>query len=151
MANYEAFLKVAGLEGESCDHKHPREIELLSFSFGAMGDIEMPGRGALPNPKGMEFLELQVTKYFDRTTPSLLVWNCTNMRLNIVLSVRRVGEEHDFLTVTLSDAVVTCCSVTKTLDGPPTDQVSFRYQKIEIAYVEKGAGRVAGGNLLWGL
>ena len=34
MAAVDYFLKIDGIEGESADSKHPKEIQVLSFSFG---------------------------------------------------------------------------------------------------------------------
>ena len=35
MAAVDYFLKIDGIQGESEDAKHPKEIQVLSFSFGA--------------------------------------------------------------------------------------------------------------------
>ncbi len=36
MAAFDAFLKIKGIDGESTDKALPNQIELLSFSWGAM-------------------------------------------------------------------------------------------------------------------
>src|SRR6266568_1136977 len=40
------FLKLAGIKGESLDHKHKDEIEVLSFSFGISQTHAAGGGGA---------------------------------------------------------------------------------------------------------
>ena len=40
---FDAFLKVDGITGESTDHKHKGEIEVLSFSWGIKQNIASSG------------------------------------------------------------------------------------------------------------
>ena len=46
MAN-DYFLKIDGIEGESADHKHKGEIDIMSYSMGATqtGTFSMGGGG----------------------------------------------------------------------------------------------------------
>ena len=52
MANADMFLKLTKIKGESLDAKHPGEIEVLSWSFGAFAGGYCPSRQRIGNRQG---------------------------------------------------------------------------------------------------
>jgi type VI secretion system secreted protein Hcp len=70
MAQVDMFLKLDGIDGESHDHKHKGEIEVLSFSFGlsVREAANNPDRGARPT-----FEDLTIVKSIDTTSPKLML------------------------------------------------------------------------------
>jgi type VI secretion system secreted protein Hcp len=131
---FSAYLKLAGIEGESTDVDHRREIELLSFTFGARHlDFQSVGR--------TEISELQVSKPVDCASPKLLVACFKGEPLaSGVLSVRS-GSGRDFFSVRLSNILVTSWQVNGDASSDPwypAEAVTFSYQKLELDYILPG-------------
>ena len=99
------FLKVDGIEGESLDAAHPKEIVALSFGWSAANTVASPGGGGGGAGK-VQFRDLSVVKPVDKASPKLML---PSPRLGIsdsVLAVRR-ATAGDFMVLTLTDCVVT--------------------------------------------
>lgn len=151
---FDAFLKIDGIEGESQDSKHKQEIELLSYSFGA----DQPASSSVGGGGGagrVNMHDLTVLKSVDKASPRLFVACATGQHIkSAVLTVRKAGgDQQDYITVTLSDLLVSSAQNTgqpKGTDGLPTEQVALNFSKINFEYKEQGAdgslkGTVAGG------
>jgi type VI secretion system secreted protein Hcp len=151
---FDAFLKIDGIEGESPDSKHGKEIQLLSFSFGA----DQPTSGHTGGGSGagkVNMHDLSIVKQVDKASPKLLVACCTGQAIkSAVLTARKAGgDQQDYMVVTLSDVVVsnhTTAGQAAGTDGLPNEQVSLNFTKINFEYKEQGAdgslkGTVAGG------
>jgi type VI secretion system secreted protein Hcp len=137
MADY--FLKVDGIEGESTDAKHKGEIDVVAFSWGV-------GRagGATTGSGGGEgkpvFDDLLVVARTSKASPHLWLAcaNATHIK-TAILTARKAGKPpQEFLTIVLSDIVVTSYEVDGSDDEPPLDQVSFSYGKVETRYTPTG-------------
>lgn len=151
---FDAFLKIDGIEGESPDSKHSKEIQLLSFSFGA----DQPGSSNTGGGAGtgkVNMHDLSVLKNVDKASPKLLVACATGQHIkSAVLTSRKAGgDQQDYMVVTLSDIIVSSVQASgqaNGTDGLPTEQVSLNFSKINFEYKEQGAdgslkGTVAGG------
>ena len=151
---FDAFLKIDGIEGESPDSKHGKEIQLLSFTFGA----EQTGSSAVGGGSGVgkvNMRDLRVVKHVDKASPRLLVACCTGQHIkSAVLTVRKAGgEQHDYMIVTLSDVLISGVDTAGQpggSDGLPTESLGINFSKINFEYKEQGAdgsmkGAVAGG------
>jgi len=150
---FDAFLKIDGIEGESQDSKHGKEIELLSFSFGA----DQPASSATGGGAGtgkVNMHDLTVLKNVDKSTPKLLVACSTGQHIkSAALTTRKAGTDpQDYLIVTMSDVVVSSVHVSGQphSDGLPNEQISLNFTKINVEYKEQGAdgtlkGTVQGG------
>jgi type VI secretion system secreted protein Hcp len=151
--SFDAFLKIDGIEGESPDSKHSKEIQLLSYSFGA----DQPASSSVGGGAGtgkVNMHDLTVLKHVDKSSPRLLVACCTGQHIkSAVLTVRKAGgDQQDYMTVTLSDVVVSSHhnSGQPGGDSLPTEQIALNFSKINYEYKEQGAdgtlkGTVAGG------
>jgi type VI secretion system secreted protein Hcp len=152
--SFDAFLKIDTIEGESPDSKHGKEIQLLSYSFGA----DQPASSAVGGGAGtgkVNMHDLTVLKHVDKASPKLLVACCTGQHIkSAVLTVRKAGtDQQDYMIVTLSDVLVSSHQNTGQPSGTdllPTEQISLNFSKINFEYKEQGAdgtlkGTVAGG------
>jgi type VI secretion system secreted protein Hcp len=151
---FDAFLKVDGIEGESPDSKHSKEIQLLSFSFGADQPASSSSGGGAGTGK-VNMHDLSVLKQVDKASPKLLVACATGQHIaSAVLTARKAGgDQQDYMTVTLSDVVISSVQASGQAaggDGAPSEQVSLNFTKINFEYKEQGKdgslkGTVAGG------
>src|SRR5206468_3363317 len=129
-AQYNMFLQVAGIPGESVTASHPNTIEPTGFSVGASNTF---------TSCSADFADLSVSKSLDKTSP-LLMLNCANGNTfptnGIVLYVQRVinGSSRDFYVIKLSNARISSVNNGGTVSGLPTETVTFRFTHVEIDY-----------------
>jgi type VI secretion system secreted protein Hcp len=152
--SFDAFLKIDGHDGESQDSKHKNEIEVLSYSFGG----QQPASSGVGGGSGVGRVnidDLAIVKHVDKSSPLLFVSLATGKHIpKAVLTVRKAGgDQQDFMTVTLSDLIVSSLHNTGQptgTDGLPTEQMTLNFSKINWEYKEQGAdgslkGTVQGG------
>jgi len=131
------FLKLDGIEGESQDSKHEKEIEIGSFSFGATqtGSFASMGGGGAGKVSMQDF---HFTIPTQKASPKLLV-NCANGHHipKGVLTCRKAGkEQQEFLKYTFTDLLVSSFQTGGSSDVP-MDQVSLNFAQIEVEYKEQ--------------
>src|SRR5215475_13562619 len=73
---YDAFLKLDGIKGESQDHKHKGEIDVMSFSFGAQ-QVGAQATGGGGGSGKVSFQDFHIVKKVDAASP-LLMLNCAS-------------------------------------------------------------------------
>jgi type VI protein secretion system component Hcp len=66
----DTFLKLNGIDGESVDKSHPKEIEVLAWNWSASTSVSISG-GMLTAGE-LSFNDLSVTKTVDKASPKLL-------------------------------------------------------------------------------
>ena len=112
------FLKLDGIEGESTDARHAKEIDVTAWSLGVTnaGSGHAGGGGGAGRPK---VTDLAVSKLLDRASPALML---------AVASGRHVR----------SGVLVTACRLTDTADPDrPVENVSLAFGKIHVAYTQQ--------------
>ena len=129
------FLKIDGIEGESADKAHAKEIELLSFSWG----LSQAGAGALGGGGGAgkaAFQDFVFVARVSKASPKLFLTCASGQHVkSVVLSCRRSGgAQLEFLKIKLSDVLVTSYQVGGSSPEEPLDQVSLNFAKIEVEY-----------------
>jgi type VI secretion system secreted protein Hcp len=133
MADY--FLKVDGIPGESADAKHKGEIDVLAFSWGVSqtGD---PAVGSGGGAGKAVFDDLLVVARTSKASPLLWLACASGTHIKTaVLTCRRSGKSAmEFLTITMSEVVVSSYELDSSDDGPPLDQIGLAYAKIETQY-----------------
>lgn len=85
------FLKIPGVDGESKDKVHTKEIDILAWSWGLSnsGSAHMGG-GAGAGKVNVQ--DVSFTKYVDSASPKLVLACCTGGHYNDVsLTVRKAG------------------------------------------------------------
>jgi type VI secretion system secreted protein Hcp len=105
------FLRIDGIEGESLDAAHPKEIVALSFAWGAAQAGGGTAGGAGGGAGKVQFRELSVVKPVDKASPRLLMACASGQHIRqCVLSARRAVGSGDVLSVRLTDCVIASIS-----------------------------------------
>ena len=139
------FLKIDGVSGESNDTAHAGEIDVLAWSFGEAnsGSTHM-GSGAATGKVNVQ--DLSVTKYTDKSSPSLLLACCTGKHhRSAKLTVRKAGERPiEFLVLKMTDLIVTSVS-TGGSGGEDrlTENITLDFAKFEFSYTPQKADGTA--------
>ncbi|NNF00948.1 MAG: type VI secretion system tube protein Hcp [Pyrinomonadaceae bacterium] len=136
MAQSDFFLKIEGVEGESSDDKHKKEIDVLSWSWGETnaGSQHFGGGGGAGKVSMQDFNF--VTK-FNKASPKLMLACATGEHIpSAVLTCRKAGgKQEEFFIIKFTDLLISSYQ-TGGSDGDlvPMDQISFNYTKIEFDY-----------------
>jgi type VI secretion system secreted protein Hcp len=140
---YNLFLCVDGIPGESIGTNHMSDIDATAFSVGVTMTID-PVTG---EPAGRaDFADLAVTKFVDKASP-LLMLNCAQGTLipNVTLFAQSTSPTPlDYYKVALGNVRVTGVNTGGTANGKPTETVTFYYDTIEITYTPRNADGSAG-------
>jgi|SRR4051794_29088484 len=149
----DAFLKIDGIEGESQDNKHGKEIEILSYSFAATqtGTSAMGG-GAGAGKVSMQ--DIHFTHTIDKASPKLMLACCTGDHIkSAIFTARKAGgSQMEYLIMTLSDVLVSSVSMAGhgNDNNKPTEQFSLNFSKIQYDYKEQKADGSLGGTVAMG-
>lgn len=134
MAAVDYFLKLDGIKGESPDHKHKDEIQLLSFSWGVsqMGTSSVGGGAGAGRAALQDF---SFTHTYDFASPNLFLWCASGTPIKEgVLVARKAGkDQQEYLTVTMKDIHVTNVT-TSGGDGVPIETVTLQFREIAQEY-----------------
>ncbi|CAM5790835.1 Hcp family type VI secretion system effector [Ottowia pentelensis] len=140
------FLKISGVEGESADDKHKKEIDVLAWDWGATqsGTTHIgTGGGSGKVSAG----DLSVTKYVDSASHALLLACCNGEHYNeAVLVVRKAGKEAvEYVKITMSTVLVSSVHTGGAKDEERlTERVSLNFAKIKFEYTPQNADGSAG-------
>ena len=136
MAAIDYFLKIDGIAGESLDSKHKGEIDVESWSWGESNPVPHSAGGGAAGKVQMQ--DLQVTANLSKASPQLMLACATGKHFkSAVLTGRRSGAaQHEFLTFSLSDVLVTAYQTGGSEAALPVDAVSLNFAKIQIEYKE---------------
>lgn len=101
------FLKLEGVDGESKDDSHKKEIDVLSWSWGA----SQSGTGHVGGGSGagkVNVQDLSVTKYVDASSHLLLLDCCNGQHIKKgTLVVRKAGATPlEYIKLTMEDIIV---------------------------------------------
>src|SRR3990172_7048076 len=144
-AAVDMFLKIEGVEGESTDKTHGKEIDVLSWSWGASqsGSTAMGGAGA----GKVVMQDFHFTKSVDKSSPKLFEALATGKHLKDATFVIRKagGEPHEYLKFTFTDALISSYSTGGSSgEDRPTESISLNFAQIKMSYVEQDASGRAG-------
>jgi type VI secretion system secreted protein Hcp len=135
------FLKIEGIEGESSDDKHKKEIDVLSWSWGASqsGTSHMGGGGGSGKVAVQDF---SFTKYIDSSSHKLLLACCDGEHIKeAVFVVRKAGKEPlEYLKLTLNNIIVSHIG-TGGSGGEDrlTENVTLNFSKFKFEYTPQKA------------
>jgi type VI secretion system secreted protein Hcp len=135
MAVVDYFLKIDGIDGESRDAIHKGEIEVESYSFG-LSNTGRAGAAAGGGGAGkVAFQDFHFTSVVSKASPNLMLACAAGRHIkSATLTCRRAGEaELEFMTLKLSDVLVSSFEDGGSIDGTPKDQVTLNFAKVEFA------------------
>ncbi|HVF91054.1 MAG TPA: type VI secretion system tube protein Hcp [Blastocatellia bacterium] len=142
------FLKIKGIEGESQDNKHPKEIQLESWSFGETqtGSFSYGGGGGAGKVQMQDFHFVMKS---NKASPKLFQACATGEHIGeAILTARKAGtDQQDFVKWTFSDLLISSYQTggQSHSDDIPMDSISFNFAKVEIEYKEQDAKGQLGG------
>ena len=136
----EGFLTIDGIKGESTDSKHAGAIDIQSFSFGVTNSGSTAIGGGAGAGKA-SFSSFKFNKLYDSSSPALFEGTATGEHFkSATFAFRRTGGENpaEFLTVKLTDVLVTSYQQGGTKEPPLLEAVALDASKIEIEYRPQG-------------
>lgn len=135
------FLYLNGIEGESQDAAHAKEIDVLAWSWGASqsGNTQL-GAGGGSGKTAVE--DLYFTHYVDCATHDLWqrVFNGKHVKEG-TLTVRKAGGlPLDYFIIKMTDIVVTSIDAGGSVgEERLTENVTLNFSQVEIDYVPQKA------------
>ena len=138
------FLELDGIKGESKDHKHKDQIDVLSWSWGMSqsGTAHMGG-GAGAGKVAVQ--DLNFTHYIDKSSPTLMLHCCNGKHIKKAkLFVRKAGEKPlEYLTIEMEDLLVSHVSTGGSHgEDRLTENVTLNFAKVKAEYQEQTAERL---------
>jgi type VI secretion system secreted protein Hcp len=129
------FAKIGDIKGESLDAKHKGEIEVLSWSWGVNNAGSM-GVGSGGGTGKASFSDLTFQHEMDKASPVLMLACSTGKHYpEATFTARKSGgEQQEYLTVKLSDVIVTGVSVGHGNGSVPSESISLQFAKVELEY-----------------
>ncbi len=149
------FLKFEGIEGESMDSTHAKTIDVLAWSWGLSqsGTTHM-GMGA--GAGKASFQDLSITKYIDRSSPTLMQHVAGGKHIEKAkLIVRKAGGDPlEYYVIDMRDIMIT--SVATGGSGGEdrlTENVSINFADFKVIYTpqNKDGSGAAAVNFGWGI
>jgi len=132
------FLKIDGIEGDARDSKHRGEIEILSFSWGAVHTGSNTGGGGAGKTVPQDF---SIMKALDKATPKLFERMCEGSHIpevNVSVGSASVkGEQVEFLKIKLSDVLISSYSTGGSGGAIPTETLSFNFRGVDISTADR--------------
>lgn len=102
------FIKIKGIDGESKDDKHTKEIDVLAWSWGMSqnGSFHVGGGGGSGK---VSVQDLSITKYIDSASNKLMLACCTGEHIDeATLYVRKAGKDAlEYIVIKLEQVMVT--------------------------------------------
>ena len=148
MAQFDAFLKIDGIDGESADAKHKGEIDILSWTWGETnsGTMHQGGGGGAGK---VSVQDIHFTHQMSKASPKLFEACAAGQHIKkAVLVCRKAGtDQQPYLTFTFTDLLVSSYQTGGHGEGSviPTESVTLNFAKIEMEYKEqKDDGTLAG-------
>lgn len=136
------FLKIDGIKGESADKAHRGEIEITSWSLGAVREASGPGARAAAKPC---VSDMNFTKRVDIASPLLLANAVTGLVIpKATLVGRKAGTtQQEYLKVEMKDVLVTSVSSGGSSGTEPVEQFSLSFANLNLSYsVPDDTGRL---------
>jgi len=167
MAQYDYFIKIDQIPGESTDEKHKDEIEVLDYRFGMEhGDTGSTSTGGARTGGRIRHEPFVFSKVIDKASPKLLEKACdgTHIPKAVFTAHRATGQKQKYLEVVLTDLIVSSWQTksvpasergVESKDGAGVmlqlEEVALNYATIKFTYTltdhmtGKAAGDVAAG------
>lgn len=132
----DSFLKLDGIEGESQDDRHVGALDVISWGWGSSQSAGPSGGSAGSMTGKMAAQDFHFSATYSKASPQIFLASADGRHIReAVLSTRKRGaRSQDFLTVRMSDVIVTSYQTGAAEGSLPVDQVSLTFSKIEFEY-----------------
>jgi type VI secretion system secreted protein Hcp len=139
------FMKIEGVQGESDDDKHKKEIDVLAWSWGMSNSGSAHVGGGAGSGK-VNVQDISFTKYVDAASPKLMLACCNGTHYDeATLVVRKAGGTNpvEYITIKLTEVLISSIS-TGGSGGEDrlTENVTLNFAKFNLNYTpqdKKGA------------
>src|SRR5690349_10203215 len=147
------FLKLDGVDGESKDKKHTKEIDVLAWSWG-MSNSGSAHVGGGAGAGKVNVQDLSVTKYVDSSSPKLMLACCNGSHYaNALLTVRKAGGTNpvEYIKIKMEEVFITAVS-TGGSGGEDrlTENLSLNFAKVNVDYTPQDAKGAPGTAIPFG-
>jgi type VI secretion system secreted protein Hcp len=151
MAGIDSFLKLDKVTSESTKKGHEKEIDVLSWTWGASNASSLGGGGsglsrgkAVPN-------DFHITHRYDSASPTI-AQKCANgshFDTAVVTCRQAGGDQQEFLKITMSHVIITNVSPAASEGGEIVEAVSMMYNKVKYEYKPMDATGKLGGAIVF--
>ncbi len=150
MAMVDYFLKLDGVEGESQDSKHKGEIEIESFSWGAV-NMGTASHGGGMGAGRVQMQDFNFTMRVNKSSPTLMLMCATGTHIkSAILVCRKAGkDQQEYLKVVFNDLLVSSYQTNGTGAAGviPMDSIALNFSKVEFEYKEQKPDGSLGGTI----
>lgn len=135
------FLKIDGIRGESNDHKHKDEIDVLSWSWG----MSQSGTSHISGGSGagkVNVQDLSITKYIDKSTPNLMLYCASGKHIpEMKMTVRKAGDKAlEYIKITMKDGIISSVNPGGSgHDDRLVENVSLNFAHVKVEYTPQKA------------
>jgi type VI secretion system secreted protein Hcp len=141
MAAVDYFLKIKGIDGESTDKSHGKEIDILSWSWGASnaGSHSSGGGGGAGK---VSFQDFSFAMRVNKASPKLLLACASGDHIpEALLTCRKAGKtQQEYLKIKFSEIHITSFQTGGSQgDVVPIDSISISFGKMEYEYYPQKA------------
>jgi type VI secretion system secreted protein Hcp len=145
----DAFIKIDDLVGDSTDDKHPKEIEVLSWSWG-MSQLGSTHSGTGGGSGKVSVQDLSFVKKIDSSSPNLIQMCCSGKHFTSgLLTVRKAGGKTpvEYLKIKLEDMIVSNYSTGGSGEGHEVihENITLNFAKFTVIYTPQDKAGTAMG------
>ncbi|MFT3925130.1 MAG: type VI secretion system tube protein TssD [Myxococcales bacterium] len=148
------FIKITSsegdVEGESVDSQHGGEIEVLSWAWG-MSQSGSTHSGSGGGSGKVNVNDLSITKYIDKSTPTLMKICCNGTHLpEALLTIRKAGGTSpvEYVKLKLKECIVSSITTGGAGGGDRlTETVSLNFAEFHYEYTPQEADNTAGASI----
>ncbi|MBV8101768.1 MAG: type VI secretion system tube protein Hcp [Verrucomicrobia bacterium] len=131
------FLKIQGVDGESKDKVHTKEIDVLSWSWGMSNSGSAHVGGGAGSGK-VNVQDISLTKWVDSASPKLMLACCNGSHYaQVLLTIRKAGGKSpiEYIKITMDEVLIAGIS-TGGSGGEDrlTENVTLNFGKFSLDY-----------------
>lgn len=131
------FLKIKGVDGESVDSAHAKEIDIQSWTWGLSQSVTThTARGGGAGKVSVS--DVSITKLVDKATPNLMKACCTGRHFDeAVITVRKAGDKPlEYIVLTMKDVIISNLNINGANGGDlVTEVLSLNFAEFSYVYV----------------
>jgi type VI secretion system secreted protein Hcp len=136
------FLKLSGVDGESKDKTHTKEIDILAWTWGMSNSGSAHVGGGAGSGK-VSVQDLSVTKYIDSSSAQIMLSCCDGTHFDTaLLTVRKAGgtDPVEYVKINLQEVLITSVATGgEGGDDRLTENVTLNFAKVKVEYLPQEA------------
>jgi type VI secretion system secreted protein Hcp len=146
------FLKIDDVKGESADHKHKEEIDVLSWSWGITQSATGHVGGGSGSGKA-NVSDIHITKYIDSSSHKLLKSTATGKHYKeALLTIRKAGEKPlEYIKITMKEVLISSISCGGSGgEDRLTENITLNFADVDYVYTPQKPDGSGGSALPFG-